>query len=61
MSEVLRAGRCCGAAAMTPAFAADYRIIDPHVHVWKHDPQYPVRGGARVRRRATPRRRRCWS
>ncbi len=22
-------------------FAADYRIIDPHVHVWKHDPQFP--------------------
>ena len=21
--------------------AADYRIIDPHVHVWKHDPQFP--------------------
>lgn len=19
----------------------DYRIIDPHVHVWKHDPKYP--------------------
>src|SRR5260370_2443792 len=18
-----------------------YRIIDPHVHVWKHDPKYP--------------------
>jgi L-fuconolactonase len=21
--------------------AAPYRIIDPHVHVWKHDPQFP--------------------
>jgi L-fuconolactonase len=21
--------------------AADYRIIDPHVHVWKHDPEFP--------------------
>src|ERR1700738_1724432 len=29
-----------GAAAMT-SFAADYRIIDPHVHVWKHDSKYP--------------------
>ena len=29
-----------GAAAMT-ALGADYRILDPHVHVWKHDPQYP--------------------
>jgi len=23
------------------ALAADYRIIDPHVHVWKHDPAFP--------------------
>ena len=23
------------------SFVADYRIIDPHVHVWKHDPRYP--------------------
>ena len=23
--------------------AADYRIIDPHVHVWKHDPRVSVR------------------
>jgi L-fuconolactonase len=29
-----------GAVAMT-SFAADYRIIDPHVHVWKHDSAYP--------------------
>ena len=21
--------------------AAPYRIIDPHVHVWKHDPRFP--------------------
>ena len=21
--------------------AAEYRILDPHVHVWKHDPRYP--------------------
>ncbi len=21
--------------------AAEYRVIDPHVHVWKHDPQFP--------------------
>ena len=21
--------------------AAPYRIIDPHVHVWKHDPHFP--------------------
>ena len=29
-----------GGAAMT-GFAVDYRIVDPHVHVWKHDPKYP--------------------
>jgi L-fuconolactonase len=32
-----------------------YRIIDPHGHVWKHDPQYPFAGGAHVPDRdATP-------
>ena len=30
-----------GAIAMTAVAAEEYRIIDPHVHVWKHDPQYP--------------------
>src|SRR5579863_5573753 len=36
-----------GMAAMSP-FMADYRILDPHVHVWKHDPQYPFAEGAHV-------------
>jgi L-fuconolactonase len=35
-----------GAAAMS-SFAADYRILDPHVHVWKHDPKYPFAPDAR--------------
>lgn len=36
-------------------FMADYRIIDPHVHVWKHDPEYPFAAGAQVSARdATP-------
>ncbi len=26
----------------------EYRIIDPHVHVWKHDPQFPFAQGANV-------------
>jgi L-fuconolactonase len=26
----------------------NYRIIDPHVHVWKHDPQFPFAAGANV-------------
>jgi predicted TIM-barrel fold metal-dependent hydrolase len=31
-----------GTAAMTATLhAADYQIIDPHVHVWKHDPGFP--------------------
>ena len=35
--------------------AAEYRILDPHVHVWKHDPKYPFAEGARVPDRdATP-------
>jgi predicted TIM-barrel fold metal-dependent hydrolase len=29
------------AAAGTAALAAGYRILDPHVHVWKRDPRYP--------------------
>ena len=38
-------------AAATPP----YEIIDPHVHVWKHDPQYPFALGAKVPARdATP-------
>jgi predicted TIM-barrel fold metal-dependent hydrolase len=32
-----------------------YRIIDPHVHVWKHDPRWPFAPGAKVPERdATP-------
>jgi L-fuconolactonase len=43
-----------GAAVMS-AFADDYRIIDPHVHVWKHDPEYPFARDAHVPARdATP-------
>jgi L-fuconolactonase len=36
-----------GMAAMSP-FMADYPVLDPHVHVWKHDPQYPFAEGAHV-------------
>ncbi len=53
MSEITRR-TLLGAAALSP-FMSDYRIIDPHVHVWKHDPQYPFAEGARVPERdATP-------
>jgi predicted TIM-barrel fold metal-dependent hydrolase len=30
------------------AMAAEPRIIDPHVHVWKHDPAFPFAAGANV-------------
>jgi L-fuconolactonase len=41
--------------AGSAAAATDYRIIDPHVHVWKHDPKYPFAKEARVPDRdATP-------
>jgi predicted TIM-barrel fold metal-dependent hydrolase len=33
---------------VTEQAATDYRIIDPHVHVWKHDPQFPFAQGANV-------------
>jgi len=32
----------------------DYRIIDPHVHVWKHDPRFPFAEGANVPDRDAP-------
>jgi predicted TIM-barrel fold metal-dependent hydrolase len=30
------------------SFASDYRIVDPHVHVWTHDPEYPFAKEAQV-------------
>lgn len=47
MSEITRRA-LLGAAAAAPLMAADYRIIDPHVHVWKHDPAFPFAEGANV-------------
>jgi L-fuconolactonase len=53
MPEISRR-RLLAAAAMSP-FMLDYRILDPHVHVWKHDPKYPFAEGARPPERdATP-------
>jgi len=53
MHEITRRA-LLGAAALSP-FKPNYRIIDPHVHVWKHDPKYPFAEGARVPERdATP-------
>ncbi|HUS07292.1 MAG TPA: amidohydrolase family protein [Bryobacteraceae bacterium] len=47
MSELSRRAML-GAAAGPLLAAPGYRIIDPHVHVWKHDPRYPFAAGARV-------------
>lgn len=53
MHEVSR--RTFLAAAAAGPFLMDYQIIDPHVHVWKHDPKYPFAAGAHVPDRdATP-------
>jgi L-fuconolactonase len=45
-SEVTRRTLLAGAAVN--ALAADSRIVDPHVHVWKRDPAFPFAEGARV-------------
>ncbi|MGD0776723.1 MAG: amidohydrolase family protein [Candidatus Solibacter sp.] len=53
MSKVTRRTLLAGVAGN--ALAADPRILDPHVHVWKHDPAFPFAEGARVPDRdATP-------
>ena len=44
MLEISRRALLAG-AAFAPLMS-DYRIIDPHVHVWKHDPKYPFATGA---------------
>jgi L-fuconolactonase len=46
MSDITRRA-LLGAAALSPLMA-ETRIIDPHVHVWKHDPAFPFAEGARV-------------
>jgi L-fuconolactonase len=58
MSKISRRA-LLGAAALAPTIPlqaeSDYRIIDPHVHVWKHDPQFPFAEGANAPPRdATP-------
>jgi len=37
-----------GASMTTFAAPPSYRIIDPHVHVWKHDPEFPFLKGEKV-------------
>jgi hypothetical protein len=53
MSEISRRTLLAG-AALSP-LAGGYPIVDSHVHVWKHDPEYPFAPGAHVPARdATP-------
>jgi len=53
MFEITR--RALLQAAAASAIQGSYRIIDSHIHVWKHDPQYPFAQGANVPDRdATP-------
>jgi L-fuconolactonase len=48
MSEVTRRTLLAGAAASGIGLGAESRILDPHVHVWKHDAAFPFAEGARV-------------
>ena len=42
MNYTLSRRAALGALAASATLGArDYRIIDPHVHVWKKDPKYP--------------------
>src|SRR5690349_4455931 len=53
MHKITRRALLAG-AGLSPLMS-DYRILDPHVHVWKHDSKYPFAEGARVPDRdATP-------
>ena len=55
MSEITRRTLLKVAAAAAIPVQTSYRIIDSHVHVWKHDPEYPFAPGANVPARdATP-------
>ena len=48
MSDVSRRTFLGTALAATTLAAADYRIVDSHVHTWKHDPEFPFAPGANV-------------
>ena len=48
MSNLTRRTFLGGLAGTMAMGAQTYRIIDSHVHVWKHDPKYPFAKDARV-------------
>ena len=55
MSDVSRRTFLGTTLAATTLAAAGYRIVDSHVHTWKHDPEFPFAPGANVPARdATP-------
>src|SRR5208337_763880 len=54
MSDVSRRTFIGTTLAMTTLAAADYRIIDSHVHTWKHDPEFPFAQGVNPNRDAAP-------
>ena len=60
MSDLRRRTFLGGLASAMAIGAETYRIIDSHVHVWKHDPKYPFAKDAKVPRK-TRRRTCCWS
>src|ERR1700712_5122108 len=52
MSEISRRALLAGAVAAPMAFTQETRpgiarIIDPHVHVWQHDPKFPFAEGSK--------------
>src|SRR5580658_8270769 len=58
MSEVSRRtflGTAAGTTlAMTTRAVAGYRIVDSHVHTWRHDPEFPFAPGVNPNRDAAP-------
>src|SRR5580765_7506606 len=48
MSELSRRTLLTGALMSAADAQPKYRLIDPHVHVWKHDPAFPFAQGANV-------------
>jgi predicted TIM-barrel fold metal-dependent hydrolase len=40
-SDPMTRRECIGLALAAPLAGQNWRVIDPHVHVWKNDPRYP--------------------
>jgi L-fuconolactonase len=40
--------KMAAATALSNYRVQDMRILDPHVHVWKHDARFPFAPGAKV-------------